>query len=67
MQWMKSETAPVRVIDRVGEEVIQIDQHGRNHNDESMPHPIRVEPLRNRGGHCEMQNHVSDGAEQRGY
>lgn len=54
MQWVKAYAAAFRIIDRDGDKVVQINQHGCHHYGKS-PSPFLLEKLpSNEGGDDDM-------------
>ncbi len=57
---MKTDTAPVRIVDRGGEEMIEVDEDRQSH-DEPRPLPTILESQpRNEARNEEMESQVND-------
>ena len=62
MQRMKADAAPLRIVNRVGEEMIQVDEQCRNHDQPGLPERPSVECPGNERGREGVQNEMNDGS-----
>ena len=59
---MKPDAAPVRVIDRVGEQVVEVDDESAEHDREREAPTVAIKPKRNQGGDEEMERQMDEWA-----
>ena len=59
---MKPNAAPVRVIDRVGEQVVEVDDESAEHDRECGAPTVTIKPKRNQGGDEEMERRMDEWA-----
>ena len=58
MQWVETDGTPIRIVDRVSQQVIDIGDHGRNHDHRRVAPTATVERERDKQRGYEVQSDV---------